>query len=110
VDLLVGTQVEVLREARGLLAAAGYEDVVRYFRRRFRGDFNVTLTGYGSVDWHREILFRDYLRSHPESARRYEQLKIRTANRVHGHAAYAGEKRGLIQELLEEAAHWRRGG
>ena len=79
-----------------------------YLRRRDGGDYNVTLTKHGDVDWERELLFRDFLRAHPEAARRYEQVKLHAAEMHERHTAYAGEKRALIQQLQEQASSWRR--
>ncbi len=107
VDLLVGAAPGALPEARTVLVSAGYEDVVLYLRSRSHNDFNVTLTEHQSAEWEREILFRDYLRAHVEDARAYEQLKLGAAARHGTHLAYAGEKRALIEKLLECAQRWR---
>ena len=36
---------------------------------------------YGGDFWERHVLFRDYLRAHPEVARQYEELKRDLADR-----------------------------
>jgi GrpB-like predicted nucleotidyltransferase (UPF0157 family) len=49
------------------------------------------------------LRFRDYLRTHPGAARRYEQLKRAAAAR-HGHDidGYSDEKAAFVQEALAE--------
>lgn len=51
-----------------------------------------------------EILFRDYLISHPEEASRYEQLKRDLAKRYPtAREAYTNGKSELVKEILERA-------
>lgn len=50
------------------------------------------------------LLFRDYLRKHPETAREYEKLKYRLAE-VHHHdrEAYTEAKTDFVREITEKA-------
>ena len=51
------------------------------------------------------ITFRDWLRSHPEAAREYAEIKRRAARR-HGtdRTAYARAKGKFIRKILSQAA------
>jgi len=63
----------------------------------------------GSREERQTLLFRDYLRSHPDAARRYEGLKRELA-RVYGgndaasREAYANAKTAFVAEILDHAA------
>jgi len=49
-----------------------------YFRRRNelgQHTYHIHVTEFNSEFWNRHIGFRNYLRTHPEAARQYEQLK-----------------------------------
>ncbi len=52
-----------------------------YFRKYTDGtrSHQIHLVEYGSEFWERHLLFRDYLREHPEEARDYYELKARLA-------------------------------
>lgn len=61
-----------------------------------------------SPEVERHLVFRDYLRAHPEQAAAYEAEKRRAA-RLHPHdsLAYNGEKNDWIQAAEQRAAAWR---
>lgn len=63
-----------------------------------------SVTPRGS-DTHRDqVDFRDYLRSHPEVAREYEQLKRElAAEHPDNRRAYTARKAAFINDILEEA-------
>jgi GrpB-like predicted nucleotidyltransferase (UPF0157 family) len=50
-----------------------------------------------------QILFRDYLRAHPETAREYEQLKRQLAREHTDMNEYAMAKTEFVQKILREA-------
>ena len=61
----------------------------------------------GSEFWETHILFRDFLKTHPEAAQQYEALKRKLAvefrnDRDH----YTDSKTPLIQQLLIQARAW----
>jgi len=58
--------------------------------------------------WEREhLLFRDYLRAHPEAAAAYGRLKRDLAYRwTDDRLAYTDAKTGFILDALEEAERW----
>lgn len=60
-----------------------------------------------SKELHRHIVFRDYLRDHPEDAMKYSEIK---GNLVKEHSGdrelYIQGKDPLVREILERALHW----
>jgi GrpB-like predicted nucleotidyltransferase (UPF0157 family) len=57
-----------------------------------------------SHHWEDKILFRDYLLSHPETAREYEKLKIHLANQhTHDRETYTEAKTKFIKDTLKKA-------
>lgn len=60
----------------------------------------------GSVDWQNYILFRDYLRTHPDTAGEYERLKLALAARLpadSGREDYVQGKQAFIRSVLRRA-------
>jgi GrpB-like predicted nucleotidyltransferase (UPF0157 family) len=56
---------------------------------------------YQGIRWKRELGFRDYLRSHPDEARRYESLKRQLAEKFSAdREAYTKGKESYIQDVL----------
>jgi GrpB-like predicted nucleotidyltransferase (UPF0157 family) len=85
-------------------------DALHRFFRPFAGqprDVHVHVCQAGS-DWEREhLLFRDYLRSHPDARHAYAQVKWEAAavwsdDRI----AYTEAKTGVILDLLDTAQAW----
>lgn len=77
-----------------------------YFVRAPRGirTHQIHLVVYGGTFWRRHLLFRDYLRAHPDAARRYASLKRRLAKTFrHRRDAYTRGKNGFIQTVLRTA-------
>ena len=66
-----------------------------------------TGTSGGSDPWQR-LLFRDYLRSHPEEADRYVALKRDLAARhAMDREAYTEGKSAFVEEILRLCSGWR---
>ncbi len=62
----------------------------------------------GHVEIATHLDFRDYLRVHPDCARRYAELKAALAERHrHDIDAYIAGKAPLVKEILESARQWR---
>jgi GrpB-like predicted nucleotidyltransferase (UPF0157 family) len=71
---------------------------------------NLSLTAYGSDFWEAHLLFRDYLRSHPEAASTYQALKHHLAEKYPGDTVqYTTGKDEFIAEILNAARTWRAG-
>lgn len=97
------------------LASIGYEYVPEYEvdmpeRRFFRKDkngaraFHLHMVETGSEFWERHLLFRDYLRSHPETAAEYEELKRRLAGEYRDDiAGYTDAKTAFIRPVEAKA-------
>jgi GrpB-like predicted nucleotidyltransferase (UPF0157 family) len=59
----------------------------------------------GGSEERRTLVFRDYLRNHPESAREYERLKRELAGRIstsdaEGREAYARAKSEFVEQIV----------
>jgi len=79
-----------------------------YFRKGRPRTHHVHVVEGDSQEWEHFILFRDYLRTHPQAARRYEALKRELAARYQDdRAAYTDSKAPFIKELMEEGRAWR---
>lgn len=64
----------------------------------------------GSREWNDYLNFRDYLRSHPDTAKEYEALKLRLALAApidRGREKYLAGKHDFITKTLHNAAAWR---
>jgi GrpB-like predicted nucleotidyltransferase (UPF0157 family) len=78
-----------------------------YFRNTTPRTMHIHVCQTGSK-WERDhLLFRDYLRTHPEKARRYEELKLAAAERYRDdRIAYTEAKGPLIETILADAMEW----
>ncbi|MFN8443124.1 MAG: GrpB family protein [Caldilineaceae bacterium] len=98
------------------LAEKGYEEVPinPVFQRRLfskgpynEGSHHVHFTVHGSLVWAEPLLFRDYLRSHPEAAAWYQQVKRDAAtNHQTDLNGYHDEKAGCVITLMAQARAW----
>ncbi len=116
VDLVVVVGPPDKDEAISRLAAAGYVhkgDGGITGRERFAqpGDLprhHLYLCSAGNRELEREILFRDYLRSHPEQILNYSRLKIDLAARYRDdRQAYTRAKTPFIEGILSLAGRSR---
>ncbi len=101
------------------MAALGYQYIPeyesdlperRYFRRpageafRGRGTHHIHMVETTSAFWRRHILFRDYLRAHPQAAAEYAALKRRLAAQFGAdREAYTEAKTEFITSIEERA-------
>lgn len=58
---------------------------------------------------HRHLVFRDYLRTHPTEAERYQQFKEELARRFDDTSDYSVAKKPFVRELEQRALQWYRG-
>jgi GrpB-like predicted nucleotidyltransferase (UPF0157 family) len=83
----------------------------RYFRPPpgVPRDFQVHVCEVGS-DWERvHLLFRDYLRAHPDIATEYGRMKLRLAAQHRAERiAYNDDKSGFIDAVVTVAEEWAR--
>ena len=115
IDILVG--VRALGEgeqAAPALAALAYECRGEngipgrlFFRKgpvQFQRTHHLHMVEVGHAQWASLLSFRDYLRAHPDEARRYEALKQHLAIRFcDDRAAYSAGKADFIKAILEQA-------
>lgn len=81
----------------------------RYFFKVQDGQRKCHLHIYqtGHPDINRHLVFRDYLRAHPEEAKRYGDVKAEAAARnTHNIDLYIQEKSPIIKELEASAIKW----
>ena len=116
---VIDVQVTVLDledEARYVpaLGAVGIQlrsrDVLHRFLRPFPDQprtFHVHVSEVGS-DWEREhLLFRDFLRSHPDDAQRYAAAKLAAVEHWADDGwGYTDAKTEVVLDLLDEAEAW----
>lgn len=68
----------------------GFAEKVFHLHLRFRGD-------------HDELYFRDYLLEHPDTAYRYQELKLELAGKFrYNRDAYTDAKTGFVRKYTEE--------
>ena len=111
-DLLAG--VRSLRDAErcvGSLEGIGYEhrgdagvSGRLFFRTSSPRACHLNLVVAGGEFWERHLLFRDYLRAHPDTVREYARIKHELAVRFrHDHEAYTGAKTDFVEGTVERA-------
>lgn len=120
IDLMLGVagspKSDVNRKLVELLRGIGYEHKgletvpdTLYNRKAEPRRFNLHMTEHGKKFWVDHILFRDYLRTHPGTAREYEALKRELLAKF-GHTssgphrlAYTDGKDGFVAAVLGKA-------
>jgi GrpB-like predicted nucleotidyltransferase (UPF0157 family) len=116
IDIAIG--VENLKQGmvyRPALESLGYTyvpelDEEKAIRRFFwKGTpllhtYHISMEEVTGTSWNEHLLFRDYLRAHPEAASRYQALKRELALRcVDNMEAYVGGKTDFIYSCLEKS-------
>ncbi|MCH7321512.1 GrpB family protein [Solibacillus sp. MA9] len=61
---------------------------------------------YDNVQIKRHLVFRNYLRTHPEDVERYSCLKEELAQRYEDTAYYSKAKKPFVNELEQRALNW----
>lgn len=115
IDIMVGVTADDLDRIIEPLLGIGYEyspdweismPLRRYFRRIAADNedtHHVHVVPYGEEFWTRHLRFRDYLRSHPEAARAYGDLKKRLAGEHRGSIDYTFAKAEFIRSVEASA-------
>ncbi|WP_062047726.1 GrpB family protein [Bacillus sp. JCM 19034] len=119
IDIMIGLiilEIDELLEKN--LAKLGYEGFGEagvpgrlYYRKRNNKDINLQITLWGSQLWNDNLLFRDYLRSHPDEAIHYSRFKQLTINKgINTLLKYSDEKSKVMDEIMNNAREWNRRG
>jgi GrpB-like predicted nucleotidyltransferase (UPF0157 family) len=114
IDLMVGVaDIERAGQAVAGLINLGYEYVPefesqlpdrRYFRRGSPETHHVHMVPVSSDFWSEHLLFRDYLRTHPQAAEEYGKLKRGLADRFRtDREAYRAGKVPFIDTVVDAA-------
>lgn len=76
----------------------------RFFRRGTPRTHHLHLVEPESEFWKRQLLFRDYLRAHPEAAQEYYRLKVELAGKFGSDRdGYTNAKTAFIKSVEEKA-------
>ena len=111
IDILLGLEIPPSPIQISSLEALGYlycgEFGIpgrHYFRRGMPRTHQIHAVQVNSEFWKRHILFRDFLRTHPDAARQYEALKRDLAIKFrYDRDRYTDSKAPLIEQLLVQA-------
>ncbi|MFB1049404.1 GrpB family protein [Paraliobacillus sp. JSM ZJ581] len=79
----------------------------KFFRSRISGrsTYHLHICEFNNVEWNEKLLFRDYLRSHPEASKEYYSLKKELATKYHfDRSTYTKAKRPFIKNIIEKAS------
>ncbi len=117
IDIMIGLS-ELIKDEKYLInqiTSLNYEYIKAYeekmpYRRFFQKNnvhgirtYHIHVVEYNSEFWRRHLLFRDYLKSHPEIAKKYEKLKLKLASQFTNHNEYAMAKTEFIREIEKQA-------
>jgi GrpB-like predicted nucleotidyltransferase (UPF0157 family) len=117
-DMMAGLRTLPLgREAIAALSALGYEHLGEngipgrhFFRKGMPRTHHLHVVQDGSDFWRNHLLFRDYLRGHPEEADAYGRLKRALGERFRADRdAYSNSKTPYIEAVLRKALNARTG-
>ena len=113
IDIMAGVRtLDASRPAIAVATELGYcywpyqADVEHWFCKPSPAHrtHHLHLIPFGASQWLRAIAFRDYLRSHEETAREYEALKQRLAmEHRFDREAYTDAKRPFVEQVTELA-------
>lgn len=115
--MLAADSLEQVEKATPCIEAAGYvamgENGIprrRYFQKHDEnGIRKVHLHSFekGSHQIYRHLVFRDYLRSHPEESGRYASVKEEAARKYeYDIESYIAEKSPIVKEIEQKAMQW----
>jgi GrpB-like predicted nucleotidyltransferase (UPF0157 family) len=99
-------------EILGYRYLPGYKELIperRFFRRGLDSATHQLHVVETTTDfWIDHLLFRDYLRAHPETAREYEAIKRNLAEHLgDDRAAFTEAKTSFIEPVVARAKAWR---
>ncbi|RCH61775.1 GrpB family protein [Streptomyces sp. SDr-06] len=110
IDIQVGCQPVDASTAVERVKELGFEHLGEsgvpgreYLRRRSGQPTNVHVVEKDGRLWNDSILFRDYLRTHPDAAARYARVKHSAAREASVLLAYSGLKASALTEIMNAA-------
>ncbi|MFJ8791796.1 GrpB family protein [Streptomyces sp. NPDC102462] len=110
IDVQVGCPGGETRLAVSRIEALGFEHLGQagvpgreYLRRRSGRLANVHVVARGGRLWTDNLLFRDYLSSHPAAADRYAEAKREAADRAPSLLAYSALKARAVEQIMDAA-------
>lgn len=114
IDIAMGVNaLEDVIEFIEPLQQIGYEFVShkdfserRFFRKGMwrAGTHHLHVNKFGEEHWNHQLLFRDYLRNHPDALMEYYQLKQDLAQKFcFDRASYTANKGPFIQRIIQKA-------
>lgn len=78
-----------------------------FWRKRGTNAFNASVVPHGGALWRSNLVVRDFLRTHPEWADRYGQVKLEAASESqHSMLGYQDHKREFVDALRGAAMRW----
>jgi GrpB-like predicted nucleotidyltransferase (UPF0157 family) len=78
-----------------------------YFRRRAEHATNVAVVEWGGALWMDNLVLRDFLRAHPDTAREYAEEKQRAWSQgARTLLRYSSAKSRYVSELVSRAKQW----
>ncbi|MEO8402098.1 MAG: GrpB family protein [Gammaproteobacteria bacterium] len=121
IDIMIGVNKlsDVTDEAIQALEKQGYNYIKKYeiempYRRYFQKNdsqgnrtHQIHLVKIHGDFWNRHLLFRDFLRTHPEDAKNYEKLKLDLANKFDDTNEYAKAKTDFCNKIHAKAIRWK---
>ncbi len=114
-DIMVGVQkLKMDDKTISAVSGLGYRYLGEYgipgrhfFRKGTPPTHHIHWVEHFGDFWEKQILFRDFIRSHPEEARDYERLKRDLASKHrHDRKSYTSSKGGFIDAILAKAKGW----
>ena len=116
IDILVGIPKNKIEKVREKLEKAGYLFSKKastpdrlflkkdYFHKGGKKRIHIHLTILNSEEWKDIILFRDYLKKHPELIEKYAKIKKSAAKKARGKGKiYRKQKEKFIKTILKKA-------
>lgn len=105
VDIMIGLGYTYIQKYESMMPER------RFFNRNVDGEIkqNVHLVVVGGEFWERHLLFRDYLRAHPDAAQAYADLKRDLAPQFDDTNDYAQAKTAFISAMMDTARQWKAG-
>jgi GrpB-like predicted nucleotidyltransferase (UPF0157 family) len=79
----------------------------RFFRKGLwgKGTCHLHVCEFQSTEWNEKLLFRDYLRNHPQAVEEYTQLKKELAVKFKfDRPAYTANKEPFIRNIIEKSS------